>query len=112
MNQLRAVKAEAPTSRPASSSARTRQPRTISTIAHRDRHISRTRSKSLSGHSTRTAVITSRIPIAAVAQLHHIAQHQDTTVSALIARIVADKLNATKQTAAPTAERELHSTPT
>lgn len=50
----------------------------------------------LSGHSTRTAVITSRIPIAAIAQLHNVAEHQDTTVSALIARIVADKLAATK----------------
>jgi len=46
----------------------------------------------LSGHSTRTAVITSRVPIAAIAQLHNVAEHQDTTVSALVARIIADKL--------------------
>jgi hypothetical protein len=61
-----------------------------SAITH---HVSN-REQPLSGHSTRTAVITSRIPIADIAHLHEQAERDDTTVSALIARAVADRLAA------------------
>ena len=53
-----------------------------------DRRISRTRSHSLSGHSTKTAVVTSRLAIADIAHLHHTAERTATTVSALIAQLV------------------------
>jgi hypothetical protein len=42
----------------------------------------------LSGHSTKTAVVTSRLAIADIAHLHTAAERADTTVSALVARIV------------------------
>ena len=44
----------------------------------------------MAGHSTRTAVLTSRIPIADVARLHGVAEQRGTTVSALIAELVHD----------------------
>jgi hypothetical protein len=53
----------------------------------RSLHTSNTE-RSLSGHSTKTAVVTSRLAIADIAHLHTAAERADTTVSALVARIV------------------------
>lgn len=46
----------------------------------------------MAGHSTKTAVITTRIQIADVALLYAIAAKRGTTVSGLIAEIVHDHL--------------------
>jgi len=92
VNQLRAVEAEAPPE-PASScrcSSIALGNRTTSAIdAPVDRCIHLEHgATSLSGHSTRTAVVTSRLAIADIAHLHHAAERNATTVSALVARIV------------------------
>jgi predicted DNA-binding ribbon-helix-helix protein len=53
----------------------------------------------LSGHSTRTAVVTSRLEIADSSQLHTEAERRGTTLSALVARLVhehAPQLTTTK----------------
>ena len=42
----------------------------------------------MSGHSTRTAVVTSRLAFADIAHLHQTAERTATTVSALVAQIV------------------------
>ena len=47
----------------------------------------------MSGHSTRTAVVTSRLRFADIAQLHSKAEDGGTTVSALVARIIAERLD-------------------
>jgi hypothetical protein len=54
----------------------------------------------MSGHSTRTAVVTSRLAIADIAHLHTAAERGDTTVSALVAQLVhehAPQLDANSQ---------------
>jgi len=87
---------------PSALSRPTRPHSAIALRSHRSAitHVSN-REKTLSGHSTRTAVITSRIPIAELAHLHQEAERDATTVSALIARAVADRRAAT-ETAADT----------
>jgi len=90
VNQLRAVQAEAPRQPSSHRCSSVTHPAIANSAidATVARCIPRTRSYSLSGHSTRTAVVTSRLAFADIAHLHQTAERTATTVSALVAQIV------------------------